>query len=189
MRKRSSRRRGAGKRELKSERMARKAAAAASQQSTNPSEQETGPERAAQPECLEGSVRFSAGEGVFFSRSQEANRSLSVRVLIEFGRIYGPLSVLEAMCGSGVRACRYAIEVGPVTHVTANDVQSQAYECARANVRTNGIGGKVQVVAVSPARSASGAPHSALPRAELCALDSTGGRGACIRSAVAMPQS
>lgn len=162
-----SRRRRAGKRELKCERLARKAAASPqsatgvdrdglsecgdgstrlSRKAVESQQSAAGVERDGESECLvEGSVRFSAAEGVFFSRSQEANRSLSVRVLIAFGQTYGPLSVLEAMCGTGVRACRYAMEAGPVTNVTANDLNSRACDCARANAVANGIGAKVQV--------------------------------------------
>ena len=72
----------------------------------------------------------SGGRGttVFFNPIQKLQRDWSVAVLTEFAHERcerqtgeGGLFIADALCGSGVRALRYAMEVPYVARVAAND--------------------------------------------------------------------
>ncbi len=54
-------------------------------------------------------------------------------------------AILDALSATGLRAIRYAKELGTVTSVTANDMSTKAAEAIRANVQQNGVGNIVQV--------------------------------------------
>ncbi|MFB6227176.1 MAG: tRNA (guanine(26)-N(2))-dimethyltransferase [Halobacteriales archaeon] len=89
------------------------------------------------PEQEDGS-----GGGVFFNPEQELNRDLTVAVLRAYReREDGAESYLDAMTATGVRAARAAADGWDVT---ALDVDSDAVELARENLRANDLEGTVR---------------------------------------------
>jgi tRNA (guanine26-N2/guanine27-N2)-dimethyltransferase len=89
------------------------------------------------PEQEDGS-----GGGVFFNPEQELNRDLTVAVLRAYReRGDGAESYLDAMTATGVRAVRAAADGWDVT---ALDVDPDAVELARENLRANGLEGTVR---------------------------------------------
>ena len=60
------------------------------------------------------------------------------------GRMERPLSVLDALCGSGIRALRY-IEEGKATSVLANDANGEMESEREANLRRHIASGTVSV--------------------------------------------
>jgi tRNA (guanine26-N2/guanine27-N2)-dimethyltransferase len=100
-------------------------------------------------EVREGGVRISVpeqgtgdGEEVFFNPEQELNRDLTVAVLRAYReRNDDAGAYLDAMTATGVRAVR-AAEAG--YEVTALDVDPEAVELARGNLRANDLEGSVR---------------------------------------------
>ena len=83
-----------------------------------------------------------AGEEVFFKPEQELNRDLTVAVLRAYReRGDGAESYLDAMTATGVRAVRAAADGWDTT---ALDVDPDAVELARRNLRTNDLEGTVR---------------------------------------------
>jgi len=97
----------------------------------------------------EGSVRIRVpeqetgdGEEVFFNPEQELNRDLTVAVLRAYrDRNDGVETYLDAMTATGVRAVRAASEG---LDATALDVDPEAVDLARANLRANDLAGSVR---------------------------------------------
>ena len=51
------------------------------------------------------------------------------------------LTILEALAASGLRSVRYWNEIPTIKHVTINDLEYEAVERAKANLKTNGLYG------------------------------------------------
>ncbi len=89
------------------------------------------------PEQEDGS-----GGGVFFNPEQELNRDLTIAVLRAYReRGDGAESYLDAMTATGIRAARAASDGWDVT---ALDVDPDAVELARRNLRANDLEGTVR---------------------------------------------
>jgi tRNA (guanine26-N2/guanine27-N2)-dimethyltransferase len=100
-------------------------------------------------EVREGGVRIRVpeqeagdGENVFFNPEQELNRDLTVAVLRACRERHdGVGTYLDAMTATGVRAVRAASEG---LDATALDVDPEAVDLARANLRANDLAGAVR---------------------------------------------
>ncbi len=100
-------------------------------------------------EVREGEVRITvpqqedgSGGGVFFNPEQELNRDLTVAVLRAYRDRRDPAeSYLDAMTATGIRAVRAA---AAGWDATALDVDPDAVELARANLRANDLAGTVR---------------------------------------------
>ena len=77
------------------------------------------------------------GDGIFFNAKQTLQRDLTILCLREaLSRCDSPL-VLDALCGCGVRAIRYALEV-PGARLHANDSSRRCIAATRANAEASG---------------------------------------------------
>lgn len=101
-------------------------------------------------EVVEGKARLTlpaqTSNRVFYNPKMNLNRDLGVL----FASSYFPTSrhvrVCDSMTGSGIRAIRYALECRNFRDILAADSEAEAAECARANVRRNGLEGVIQIV-------------------------------------------
>ena len=86
----------------------------------------------------------------FYNPAQVFNRDLSCAVLEEFGAVveqerkeknweHEPMTVIEALSASGLRACRYALECEGVKQVIANDLSVLAVDEIRKNAKFNQV--------------------------------------------------
>ena len=80
----------------------------------------------------EGAVRVRVGEG-FFRPASRPSRDLGVLLAADLAA-RGPLRVLDAMAGCGIRALRYGQEAG-ATSVWANDADPDRVALLQANLR------------------------------------------------------
>ncbi|OIR58659.1 MAG: N2,N2-dimethylguanosine tRNA methyltransferase [Amphiamblys sp. WSBS2006] len=97
----------------------------------------------------EGKAAIQLPEDVFYNNVQEFNRDLSIAVISEFQKEYlakrqaDGLVILEGLSATGLRAIRYAKEIGNVQQVCANDLDPAAFNLINKNIEQNGVGGKV----------------------------------------------
>ena len=97
----------------------------------------------------EGSARLVQTEGCFYNPKQLLQRDLSLLAVRAFARREASQSdgqrqrgmvLLDSMCGTGVRAIRYAREAAEgLALVLANDACSSAAAAARSNGRASGL--------------------------------------------------
>ncbi|MCS5692083.1 N2,N2-dimethylguanosine tRNA methyltransferase [Cyanobium sp. FGCU-6] len=79
----------------------------------------------------EGSARLRLGDG-FFRPDSRPGRDLAVLLARDLHR-QGPLTVLDAMAGCGIRALRYGLEAG-ATAIWANDADPDRLPLLQANL-------------------------------------------------------
>jgi tRNA (guanine26-N2/guanine27-N2)-dimethyltransferase len=84
---------------------------------------------------IEGSAQITINEGVFFNPKMEGLRTLSVLFLKAFD---AKGSLIDCTAATGVRAIRYAKEVG-IKDVTILDINKRAFDNAVKNMKSNGI--------------------------------------------------
>jgi tRNA (guanine26-N2/guanine27-N2)-dimethyltransferase len=91
-------------------------------------------------EDFEGLCSLTAvkGSGAFFNSLQLLQRDLSVLCLRTYLDGGGGACVLDAMCGGGVRAVRYALEVPAVAACVAVDLNPASVATARLTVARSG---------------------------------------------------
>jgi len=94
----------------------------------------------------EGSARIKLGEGVFYNPKMERLRSISVLFLKAAMPNAG--KVLDATTATGIRGIRYALEAN-AQKVTMLDTNPNACRLAEANIKMNGLEGRVNVVNTS----------------------------------------
>ena len=85
---------------------------------------------------------------VFYNPRMEFNRDLSVVALQAYIQLYAPhkpVTVVEPLSATGVRGLRYALEVEDVGLVILNDIDENAYNTIKANIRLNRAESKVKV--------------------------------------------
>jgi len=85
---------------------------------------------------------------VFYNPRMVFNRDLSVAALAVYTLWYAPVEsvcVAEPLTATGVRSVRYALEVPGVECVHAGDIDPDAVEYARLNVKANRVEGVVRV--------------------------------------------
>lgn len=93
----------------------------------------------------EGAARLEHTAGCFYNPKQLLQRDLSllvVRAFVACRSQHGSdgMVLLDAMCGTGVRAIRYALEApDAVALVLANDMSADAANAARMNARASGV--------------------------------------------------
>ena len=90
------------------------------------------------PPHAEGRANLvDTGDGIFFNAKQTLQRDLTIICLREaLSRCDSPL-ILDALCGCGVRAIRYALEV-PGARLHANDSSERCVDrhaCQRRSER------------------------------------------------------
>jgi len=92
---------------------------------------------------------------VFYNPIQQFNRDLSIACIQEFTKLYKedvqagklkraapeevPITVLEALSATGLRAVRYFHEIPGLTYVVANDLSQDAVKNIERNVLSNGL--------------------------------------------------
>ncbi|KAI3404006.2 TRM1 [Candida oxycetoniae] len=95
---------------------------------------------------------------VFYNPIQQFNRDLSAMSIIAYNQLrlqeaksknnkkrkLQGLTILEALAASGLRSCRYGLEISQVHKIVANDLSSEAVESINRNIEHNGLTGKVQ---------------------------------------------
>ena len=91
-------------------------------------------------EIREGSAVFRPSAHVFFNPLQTLQRDLTVAALGAALAGRTGATVLDAMCGGGVRGVRYALEVAEVGAVVATDTSEAAVAAANATAAANGLG-------------------------------------------------
>lgn len=84
----------------------------------------------------EGQVKLALREGVFYNPEMELCRDLSSLCV---GAIGGRISVVDAMCASGVRGIRYRKENANVESLSLVDMSSKAVGLARRNAKLNRV--------------------------------------------------
>lgn len=89
----------------------------------------------------EGKIELFVPEGVFYNPEMELCRGISSLCV---GAIGGKLSVVDAMCASGVRGLRYRKENGNVSSLTLCDLSRKAVASARKNANANRVKCAVQ---------------------------------------------
>ena len=84
----------------------------------------------------EGKARLHVDGEHFYNPKQLLQRDLSVLALQQHAAQSGSrsLTLLDALCGGGVRAIRYLLEVDHVSAVVANDVDARATRATAVNV-------------------------------------------------------
>lgn len=86
---------------------------------------------------------------VFYNPQQTLNRDLSVVVLATLTKTFTkrsePLLVADPFSGTGVRAIRYVLEVPSIDEAYANDLDLEAYNLIKENVKLNNLGEKIRV--------------------------------------------
>ena len=84
----------------------------------------------------EGKARLHVDGEHFYNPKQMLQRDLSVLALQQHAAQSGSrsLTLLDALCGGGVRAIRYLLEVDHVSAVVANDVDARATHATAVNV-------------------------------------------------------
>jgi len=84
----------------------------------------------------EGKARLHVDGEHFYNPKQMLQRDLSVLALQQHAAQSGSrsLTLLDALCGGGVRAIRYLLEVDHVSAVVANDVDARATRATAVNV-------------------------------------------------------
>ena len=84
----------------------------------------------------EGKARLHVDGEHFYNHKQMLQRDLSVLALQQHAAQSGSrsLTLLDALCGGGVRAIRYLLEVDHVSAVVANDVDARATRATAVNV-------------------------------------------------------
>ena len=95
---------------------------------------------------------------VFYNPVQQFNRDLSVCAITAFQRIFladaklqkrhpekTGIRILEALSATGLRSIRYANEIRGVDEILANDLDGDAVELIKLNVKDNGVGSIVKV--------------------------------------------
>jgi len=88
----------------------------------------------------EGKVKISVPEGVFCNPEMELCRDISSLCV---GAIGGKLSVIDAMCASGIRGLRYKKENSNVKSLALSDMSRKAAAAARKNAKANKVKCKV----------------------------------------------
>ena len=84
----------------------------------------------------EEGTALSVPEGVFYNPEMELCRSM---FSLAVGAIGSKLSVLDAMCASGVRGIRYRKENRNVRRLLLSDLSSRAAACAKRNAAANRV--------------------------------------------------
>lgn len=87
-------------------------------------------------EIREDGIRIAVPKGVFYNPEMELCRSLCSLAL---GSLPGKLSVIDAMCASGVRGIRYARENRNVTSLALVDLSKKAVAAAKKNAKVNRV--------------------------------------------------
>jgi tRNA (guanine26-N2/guanine27-N2)-dimethyltransferase len=81
---------------------------------------------------------------VFYNPVMELNRDLAVIALRAYQKMMGhEISVCEPLTGCGIRGIRYAVEVEDVKEVWMSDINETAFQLARYNVQTSGLGERI----------------------------------------------
>ncbi|CAN1858338.1 tRNA (guanine(26)-N(2))-dimethyltransferase [Linum perenne] len=81
----------------------------------------------------ERGVQFDTG-GAFYRHESSTGRDLGVLAASLYRQSNGSLRVLDAMCGCGIRSCRYLIEAG-ADFVMANDANDEYREVILGNLK------------------------------------------------------
>lgn len=83
---------------------------------------------------------------VFYNPNSKVSRDVTVIALRSlFGSTYG-ISLCDALAGTGVRAIRIALESCNVKHAIVNDINPNAYELVKENIKRNGLIGSAVAV-------------------------------------------
>jgi tRNA G26 N,N-dimethylase Trm1 len=117
----------------------------------------------------EGAARLEHTAGIFYNPKQLLQRDLSLLVVRAFAAREAVrcspqgstgMVMLDALCGTGVRAVRYALEAADaVALVLANDVSADAASAARRNARASGVpAGHLESVGEAAAELGRGRP-------------------------------
>ena len=84
-------------------------------------------------------------QSVFYNPVQEFNRDLSVLVLREYSQLLAkPLTILEPLAASGLRTIRFMKEVPLIDHAVANDLEQEAVNMMKENLKLNDLTAKVE---------------------------------------------
>ncbi len=84
---------------------------------------------------------------VFYNPIMELNRDIAVIVLQAYRKTSNRnLSICDPLTGCGIRGIRYAKEVEGVEKVLINDINTNAFELAKYNVKINKLSRKVKVL-------------------------------------------
>jgi len=84
----------------------------------------------------EENIHITVPEGVFYNPEMEFCRDICS---LAVGAIGSKVSLLDAMCASGVRGMRYKKENKNVAKLTLLDLSSKAVSCARKNAKANKV--------------------------------------------------
>lgn len=84
----------------------------------------------------EDGISIAAPEGVFYNAEMELCRGICS---LAVGALGIKLSVLDAMCASGIRGLRYKKENRNVSSLTLADLSRKAVACAKRNARMNRV--------------------------------------------------
>jgi tRNA G26 N,N-dimethylase Trm1 len=117
----------------------------------------------------EGAARLEHTAGCFYNPKQLLQRDLSLLIVRAFAareaarrsqQESNGMVLLDSMCGTGVRAVRYALEApDAVALVLANDVSADAASAARMNARASGVpAGHLESVPEAAAELGRGRP-------------------------------
>jgi tRNA (guanine26-N2/guanine27-N2)-dimethyltransferase len=83
---------------------------------------------------------------VFYNPVMELNRDIAVLALKAYQHMVNrELSICEPLTSSGIRALRYATEMHGVKKVLTSDINKNAFNLAKHNVRLNGLQERVTV--------------------------------------------
>ncbi|CAN1858339.1 tRNA (guanine(26)-N(2))-dimethyltransferase [Linum perenne] len=85
----------------------------------------------------ERGVQFDTG-GAFYRHESSTGRDLGVLAASLYRQSNGSLRVLDAMCGCGIRSCRYLIEAG-ADFVMANDANDEYREVILGNLKQSAM--------------------------------------------------
>ncbi|EMG48952.1 N(2),N(2)-dimethylguanosine tRNA methyltransferase, mitochondrial, putative [Candida maltosa Xu316] len=93
---------------------------------------------------------------VFYNPIQQFNRDLSIMIIRAFQQMrqdnattarkkkkLNGLKILEALSASGLRSCRYGLEIPEATKIVANDLSHDAVASITKNIEHNGLTDKV----------------------------------------------
>jgi tRNA (guanine26-N2/guanine27-N2)-dimethyltransferase len=84
-------------------------------------------------------------QSVFYNPVQEFNRDLSVLVLREYSQLkLKPITILEPLAASGLRTIRFMKEVPLIEHAFANDLEQEAVNMMKENLKLNDLTTKVE---------------------------------------------
>jgi tRNA (guanine26-N2/guanine27-N2)-dimethyltransferase len=87
-------------------------------------------------QATEGKARVLASEGVFYNPEMELCRDMFSLCV---GALPGKLSIIDAMCASGIRGLRYRLENKNVVSLILCDQSKKAIACAKKTAKANRV--------------------------------------------------